>query len=56
MKAIEDRIFVFGGKEYRLVAGEVVNDFPKDVIDKMLKLGLIRGDEKPARKTGRRKK
>lgn len=56
MKAIEDRIFVFGGKEYRLVAGEKVSEFPREVIDKMLKLGLVLGDKKPARKTGRRKK
>jgi hypothetical protein len=56
MRAKVSRVFVYRGREYRLVAGTPVGDFPKEVIDKMLAFGLIEAAEKPAGKTGRRKK
>ncbi len=49
MLALKTRIFVHEGVEYRLVAGEPVEDVPKNVLDVMVEFGLVE-KPKPVRK------
>lgn len=56
MKALVDRIFIYGGLEYRLKKGQNIDGLPKNVKNQLLALNLASDEHKQTKRTGRRKK